>query len=153
MAAQFRILDNGTLRTPTRLRIMQAGLLRTIKTLKVMDGGTLRTVAIFASPLSVSASPSEATGSFNGSGVFPPQTLTTDLVTAIPSGGIAPYTYAWAYLSGSTFTVSHPTSAGTFFSHNFVAFGTRSGTYRCTVTDSLGSTATVDVPVSIEFSF
>lgn len=149
----LKIQDAGTLRTITRLAIRQAGVTRQIKTLKVMHGGVLRTVAVFASPLSLSASPAGSSNTYESFGLPLPQTLTSDLITAIPSGGLAPFTYAWAYLSGDTFTVSHPTSAGTYFSHTFNSFGIRSGTYRCTVTDSVGTTATVDVPISIEFIF
>jgi hypothetical protein len=153
MTAHLKAMDAGTLRTITRGSTKLAGVTRTIKTVKVMDGGVLRTVAIFTGPLTAAASPPSATGAYGGSGALPPQTLTTDLVTAISSGGTAPLTYVWAYLSGDTFSVSHPTSAGTYFSHNFTSFGSRNGVYRCTVTDSLGLTATVDVPVDIEFSF
>jgi hypothetical protein len=153
MTALFRILDNGTLRTITRGWVKQAGVLRRLKTGKAMHGGTLRTVAIFADALTASASPLASEGDYTGSGAFPPLFLTADLVTAIPIGGLSPYTYSWTHVSGDTFTLSSPATAGTYFSHNFTTYGTRSGTYRCTVTDSVGITATVDVPVQIQFSF
>lgn len=153
MAANLKAQDAGTLRTITRGYARLAGVTRTLKTAKVMDGGVLRTVAIFASPLSLTASPAGAANTYESFGMPLPQTLTTDLITAIPAGGLAPFTYAWAYLSGDVFSVSHPTGAGTYFNYTFNAFGFRSATYRCTVTDSVGSTATVDVPISIEFMF
>lgn len=153
MAASFKVQNAGTLRTITGGKVRVAGVTRTLKTAKVMHGGSLRTVAIFASPLTVSASPSAAQGDFAGSGALPPQGLETNLVTAIPSGGFAPYTYAWTHVSGDTFTVTNPSSASTYFAHTFTSYGTRSGVYRCTVTDSLGSTATVDVNVLIQFTF
>lgn len=155
MAAKLRILDAGTWREITRLHVRQAGVWRTLKTLKVMNGGVWRTVGVFADPFSVTVSPLALYSSFTRTetGLSPPETLTSDLATAVPAGGLPPYSYSWAHLSGDTFTVSHPTNAGTYFSHLFTSYGTRAGTYRITVTDSVGSTATADLQIQIDFSF
>ena len=66
---------------------------------------------------------------------------------------MAPYTYAWSYVSGTVATVSNPTSATTTFSRTeFIDFSgqtiNRTGVYRCTVTDSASRTATADVTVN-----
>lgn len=79
---------------------------------------------------------------------FGPGSVTTNTVTVTPDGGTGPYTYAWTYVSGDTFTVNSPTSAATSFSTSLTAGQEKSGVYRCTITDSLLATATVTVGVS-----
>ena len=77
--------------------------------------------------------------------------ITTDNVTATVSGGVAPYTYAWTKVSGSTLTVTAATSATTAFTATGMAQGeTRDAVYRCTVTDSTPATAQADVIITID---
>lgn len=93
---------------------------------------------------SASASPTLASGSRLGTG-----NVTTNSVTVTPSGGTGPYTYAWALVTGDTFTVNSATSATTTFTISITAAGQdKSATYRCTVTDSLAATCSVTVGVS-----
>lgn len=73
--------------------------------------------------------------------------ITTNAVTLIPNGGVGPYTYSWAYVSGDAFTVLSPTAATTEFRN----LSTANGVYRGTITDSTPGTplvATVNVGVS-----
>ena len=74
--------------------------------------------------------------------------LTTGSVTVTPSGGTGPYFYAWANFSGDTFTINSPTGASTTFSITLGGDEDASAIYRCTVTDSLAATYTVDVSVT-----
>lgn len=95
---QIRIRDQtGTLRTVTRIRMRdQTGTLQTIQRIRMRDQtNTLRTVYQY---LSVtldtyyeyqSDSGPAATGS-----------VTSDTITGTPTGGTAPYTYLWEYVSG-----------------------------------------------------
>jgi hypothetical protein len=79
-------------------------------------------------------------------------TLTTASTTVTPSGGTAPYTYAWTFVSGDSFTITSASAATTTFSATLNEDEFVSGIYRCTVTDSTGGTpltATADVPVTI----
>jgi hypothetical protein len=67
-------------------------------------------------------------------------------------GGISPYTYSWAYVSGGSALLSAdaPTSAITTFSGTGTS-QTSTEVWRCTVTDANSSTTTVDVTVGIEW--
>lgn len=138
----LKILDSGTLRTIQTLYIRQSGVNRRIRSLKVMDGGTLRTVAVFADPLTVSASPTSVSGTQSGEG---PITVNTSSTTATPSGGLGPFTYSWAYVSGGiSASANSPASATTSFRAEPPP-GSFTSTMRVTVTDAFGQTATADV--------
>lgn len=86
--------------------------------------------------------------------VGPTSSQTTASTTVTPTGGVSPYTYSWALLTGDTLTITSPTAASTTFSVTGLISGdSRTATYRCTVTDSTGGTpltATADVNVTIE---
>lgn len=95
--------------------------------------------------LSASASPSSVSGS-----TYTPGTATTGTATVTASGGSGGYSYSWAKVSGTTFTINASTSAATGFQKYYgSATSTETATYRCTVTDSQGHTATADVSVSL----
>lgn len=78
---------------------------------------------------------------------------TTATTAATVSGGVAPFTYAWAKVSGDAITCTAPTSDTTAFSATGLTTGeSRSAIYRLTVTDSTSGTpltATVDITVTI----
>ncbi len=77
---------------------------------------------------------------------------TTDGTTVTPSGGVAPYTYAWTKKSGDTIAPDSAAAATTTFTATVTDQQIKSAVYTCTVTDSTGGTAlttTVDVSISI----
>jgi hypothetical protein len=75
----------------------------------------------------------------------------TGATTVTAAGGLEPYTYSWSFTTGgSGITIVSPASPITEFSTTGLSTGnTVSGTATCTVTDSLGQTTSVAVPVSI----
>ncbi len=81
----------------------------------------------------------------------------TNIVTVTPSGGTAPYTYAWARVGGAAdsgpYQANAPTSAATSFSdvNSSVcdADVNSTETWRCTVTDDDTNELTVDVEVTL----
>lgn len=81
-------------------------------------------------------------------------TLTTNTVTVTPSGGLAPYTYAWTRISGDTSTTCNsPSSASTNWSATVGAVNPdRNSTWRCRVTDSASQIFDVNVSVSISYT-
>lgn len=101
--------------------------------------------------LSAGLSASSTAASSIGNGPF-----TTPAVTAIPTGGVAPYTYAWARLSGdSSINVSSSSAAAPTWSASGTAPQTKGATWQCTVTDAAGVaavTGAVDVQVQFQVS-
>lgn len=94
-----------------------------------------------ALPFSASISPSGVTGSGKVN-------ISTEIATCTPSGGVAPYTYLWSFVSGDAVTVLTPTANTTRFRSNSSAISV----YSCTVTDSTPGTplvAVANVGVSI----
>ena len=105
------------------------------------------TVTITAAAMSVTLSPTTL-NKFTAS-----SSATTNTTTATASGGVAPYTYAWAKVSGDAINCASPSSDTTAFNASGLATGdSLSAIYRLTVTDSTGGTpltSTADITVTI----
>lgn len=106
----------------------------------------------FTSVLSATAVPDHHTiRSFVGVGT--PATLTTPSTTVTVSGGIPGYTYAWSFITdAANIVINSPSSATTTFSSTGSNGQSRTGTARCTITDSLGITAYADVTLKFIFA-
>lgn len=66
------------------------------------------------------------------------------------SGGVTPYTYSWAKVSGDAITVTNETTATPTFSATGLAYGeSRSAVYELTVTDSIGTVGTDQATITI----
>lgn len=146
----IKVRREGALRTATRLRVMQGNTLRDIRTVKVLQGDVLREVASFFTSLT-------ATADFDffaqGYAEIPgPVFVESNEVTITPSGGSAPYTYAWTQTSGAVVTIFNGSTARAYFTATR-NIGTTTGALQCVVTDSLGATATVAVPFQIDVGF
>lgn len=96
-------------------------------------------------PLTVTVSPGYLYKSRTGTG-----SITSNVDTGSGAGGVAPYTYAWTYVSGDSYTINSPASAATTFTTAVSSGATKSGVYRCTVTDSASTTAHTDVTIDFE---
>jgi hypothetical protein len=95
--------------------------------------------------LSVEASPPDVSG-YGNSGAA--ANITTGLVVATLTGGVAPYTYAWAQATSSPYTwvIGSPAAASTSFTCQALGAGTTSEvTFEVTVTDNVGATAKASV--------
>jgi len=118
---------------------------RTITQMWIRDPSNTPRLVYSTSPaLSLAASPNPTSGgSYGGS------PATSDSVTATPTGGTGPYTYAWtrtSYTSGTAPTITSAATAATTFVQTGMTPGSdQSAVFRCTVTDSLAATAYVDV--------
>lgn len=134
---------SGVTRTITNGKVRVDGTLRPLTRIARHDGTSLVTVETFTPPLAVTAS-SPAYGSRVGAG-----SVTTASTTATPSGGIGPFSYAWARLSGFG-TANSPAMATTTFTETVALEEFKSGVFRVTVTDSTGATATADVDAQFD---
>lgn len=76
---------------------------------------------------------------------------TTGAVTASVSGGTAPYTYSWTKVSGTTMTVTGPTSASTQWRYDPAVNEQATAVYKCTVTDHVGVTGFDTVGVEVDW--
>ncbi len=133
--------DNVAARTITNVKARDASnTLRQCQFVRVRDAGNvLRTVWAF---LTAAATPSAVTGYANSAS---PININTSGAVAAPSGGTPPYSYAWARTDGGgdAWTINSPSAASTTFQATGVNPGDAfTATFACTVTDSLGVTAT-----------
>lgn len=130
----------GAWESPDRAEAYKDGAWRTLQYGEAYYSGAWRQIATFVPALSVAISPT--TASATGS------TVTTNSVTATPTGGLGPFTYAWTLVSNSGVTspaITSPSTAATRFTGSPTDGHSGTATFRCTVTDSLGTVATADV--------
>ena len=140
----MKVNVGGTLKPVVSAKVNVGGTLKTVVRAKHNVAGAIKTGDTFTLPLSAIASPGTVNG-FSASA-----TVTTNTTTATPTGGLGPYTYSWARITGSG-SITAATSATTAFYATLSPESTSSGTFRCTATDSLGSTATIFADVLAEF--
>lgn len=134
----------GVWRSITGAKVFSSAAWRPIKGIKIYCDGDWRDGAVFASDLSLALSASTLTRSARLA------TINTTAVTATPTGGTAPFTYAWVRQSGDTITANQPTSAVCSFQAASMAVDeVRTAVFRCTCTDSFGNTDDADVSITI----
>lgn len=128
--------DGGTDHTITAVMFMDDdGVDRTLE--KIVLGSNI--IFSLAPDISVAVSPDVVGADAAGTG-----SATTVSVTATPTGGTAPYAYAWTLesIAGGSPTVNIPTSATTSFSITGISTGDYcTSIARCTVTDADSFTA------------
>lgn len=134
----------GSWRSIHRAEMFRGGSWRTLTRGEIYKGAAWHPLFTFVSPLTASVSPSSADGSVSS---ITTALVTSNIVTVTPSGGLGPYTYSW---SNPGVTASGPTNAVTSFSDPLAPAHISSTTATCTVTDSLGATVNVVVPVYLE---
>ncbi len=137
----MRAFVNGAFEDIESGRVRVGNAWKNLASVRVYAGGAWREGKTFVPPMSLAIAPDDAFGS-----VSTPvsTTATTNSVTATPTGGLAPYTYAWVRLTG-TGSANSATSAATTFSASVGPGDSLSGDFQCTVTDSAGGTATAAV--------
>lgn len=111
--------------------------LKEIKEVYLRDAGGLKLVYNQGSALAVYV-PASAYGAASSN---TPVAISTEVIIATPSGGVAPYTYAWVRTDGGvdSWTIIFPASQETSFRANSVASGViRTATFKVTVTDARG---------------
>ena len=137
-------LNGGTWRTITLPSVRVAGVWTAV------SEGWTRVSGVWqqfysAAAMTAAIAPTLAYGARFGIG-----TATTNSVTCTPTAGTSPFTYAWTRVSGDIFTVTSPTAATTTFSKTVAPGAIYTGVYRCTITDSLGATASATASTEVE---
>lgn len=105
--------------------------------------------------LTVAVDKTDCSGLFScvGGGCPLNHSVTSDTVTAAGSEGQAPYTYAWARVSGdATITATSAATAATAFAASVGRNATKTAVFQCTVTDNLGKQA-VSAPVNVRLTY
>lgn len=150
MSAQVFI--GGSWRNITGGKIFLGGSWRNITRGKIYKGGAWLDGPAFTSTLAVVDMPSIV--NVSGSSASP-ITLDSGVITATPSGGVPPYSYAWSIINdlGPAMTLSSTATASTSAHAVLSAGDFAQSALRVTVTDSIGSTATADATVTLSNDF
>lgn len=113
--------------------------------IEAYDGSAWKLVQSFAPPMTLNVTPEIGGFSSSPSGGV----ITSSPATASPVGGVGPYSYAWSKVSGDTLTITAANNATTRFQANVGPGDIRFAIYRCTATDSLGTTAQGEVSITL----
>lgn len=136
--AGLQVMVAGSWKPLKTLYVFHLGAWRRLKTLKMWDGTAWRTIGSFIQSLTVSVNPPTAVGFASPSKPIT-TTVQTGPVTAMPSGGLAPFSYSWVASAGVT--IGNPTVANTYFQKTVASGQTDFGSATVTVADSAGQTA------------
>lgn len=139
---------SGTWQTATAPYAKVSGVWQPLTAAYARVSGVWQQVYAATGPLSANLAPGSVSGSGVGSGP-----ITTDRCTTTASGGTAPYTYHWEYVSGdATLSPNDSNILNPYFTASGTAPETKTGAWRCLVTDAVAVTAyTGNVSISIEF--
>lgn len=130
----------GAWRTLGRGEILIGGQWKRLTRAEGYIGGEWRTIAAFVPNLSVAVEPFYAEGFVNPPHASP-EFVTTNVVTATPSGGLGPYSYYWT--AGNS-----RSTASTSFTLYVPGDTEIRDSAIVTVTDALGATASAVVETS-----
>lgn len=142
----LKAVVGGVEKDAARAELTVGNAQKRVTRIEAWNGSAWKTVQAFVLPMSVTQSPS---GTIVTDKIFDLELVISQSVTAVVSGGLAPFTYAWTILSGPGVTASTPTKATTTLRITMDPGNNVFGTARCTATDSLGTAATVDVPFNL----
>jgi len=136
----LKVYVNGAAKDPASATVRVLNATKTVRRIEVYDGAW-KVGHSFIGPVSLSISPTEVSAEGDGGGL---RNLETPLVSATPSGGLGPFTYAWTRTGGTTASATSPAAANTSFLKTSVPPGSTpfTATFQCLCTDSLGQTAT-----------
>lgn len=144
----MRARADGAWREVEGGQVYVAGAWRQLSEARAYISGAWETVATFIPSLSLEITPTIVGASITGAGV-----ATSNAATATPTGGSAPFTYSWARVGGVSGSPDSPTNATTTFSKTLGNGDETGETFRCTCTDSFGTTATADISVTFNSIF
>lgn len=103
-----------------------------------------------AEPLAIDIDQANRSGSCNSFGGSCNAVSSTATTTV--TGGKAPFTFLWSFVSGDLFGINGLTSPSASFSKTNTVPAFLSGVYRCTVTDDNSDTASDTVGVNLTYT-
>lgn len=139
----LKAVVGGAEKLAAKADIYISGAKKRVVRIDAWNGSAWKLVQSFAPPITLAVTPS-VSGAGSSFGTI---SITSGVATATPTGGTGPYTYAWTKVAGDTLTVTSPNSASTTFRAGIGPSDSRSATYRCTVTDKNGLTASGNVSI------
>ncbi len=143
----LKVVVSGVEKDALRADVIVNNVPKAARRIEVWTGSAWKVGHSFLLPLTAAPVPTTASGSVSGlPGIV---TVQTNIIVATPSGGQGPYSYAWSIIAGTGITVITGPASNARFRTN-MNIGIRTGTAQCVVTDSLGSTATITVPITLE---
>ena len=100
---------------------------------------------------SISTTVADGLGSCSSAPGCSSYAATANVTVSITSGGVGPYTYSWAKISGGTMSISGASTASAYW-YRTSPPGSVTATYRCTITDTGNSNyqTTHDCEVTLE---
>lgn len=140
IAGEVMTLSTGRVRIAGEIMNLKAGRVRIedgVYPFYTSDGGGGGTFTVSATPASI----------FGARASSSSVVVTCEAVTATPSFGTPPYTYAWTNegADGGSWSGSNLGTPSPTIRCGVNAYETWNATWRCTVTDSTSATAFVDV--------
>lgn len=136
----MKVSVGGVFKDVASIKVSPINAWKAVANTKAAVGGVWKVGETFTVPLSVSLSDISPQGRDRTNVGF----AVTNSVTATPSGGVLPYAYSWALLSGVGVADS-PNSASTTFTGSVSEGESLTGTFRVTVTDAFAQTVTADL--------
>jgi hypothetical protein len=110
-------------------------VLRTIQRVRMRDAGNVLRIVFQYFTVTI-----PATAYNQGQGAVSHGVVTTPAVATTVTGGIAPYTYLWQYVSGSlAISITSPTGSSTTFSADVRDGVPETGVFKVTTTDANGA--------------
>lgn len=142
----LKAVVNGVEKDAERMEATVGNAQKRVVRIEAWNGSAWKVAQSFAPPITLNVTPSSVSGTGDA---ISPILITSSTATATPTGGTAPYTYAWTKVSGDTMTVTNSTSASTAFRTSVGPGDVKTATYRCTVTDKNGLTAQDSVSITL----
>jgi hypothetical protein len=141
----LKVIVGTATKDTARMEAYPATTAKRATRIEAWDGSAWKVAQSFAPTMSLSVTPEVSGSSGSPSGGV----ITSAAAFATPTGGTGPYTYAWTIVSGNALTVNTPNSANTSFRSSVGPGNSKFAVYRCTCTDSLGTTADDTVNVTL----
>lgn len=142
----LKVVVGGAEKLAAKADIYINGAKKRVTRIEAWNGSAWKSAQAFVLPLTLSRTP---IGTIPTDKVFDLELVISRAITVTPNGGLAPFTYAWTILSGAGVYAAAPNMATTTLRKVMDLGQSVTGTARCTVTDSLGTQGTIDIPFNL----